>query len=294
MRNKLSNSLILLALLSVWTGCRNPAPDVVTPTPVPPASAPDLLKQDPASLIEGVYTGFINAGGIVMPDGQLLIKRLDTRRINILSVYGLMVPYSLNVTVNKDTIQALPNQQYSLNAIVQGNKPVDFEVSKRLGTPFTGQPELFGFAWSTRSTNVEFRPLSVYRSVPDVQPSLHFLTGIYNGQYPIRGIEGGRPTLTRKAVVIRQLSSDEIELTDVNRWRTPIRLSVKKNETDSTWTGENNSLKVAFTINKGQPQRFTIQSKTTTDTTNLLGSWPPIHYEYDSRKSAQKQSFISL
>ncbi len=125
------------------------------PTSVRPTLTVNLLAQDPASLIEGVYTGNIHSGGIVMPDGQLLIKRIGTRRISIASVYGLMVPYTLDVMVNSDTVQEVPNQRYDLDAVVQANKPIDFRITRTRGMPFSEQPDLFFFTWSP---SVEFRP----------------------------------------------------------------------------------------------------------------------------------------
>lgn len=288
--------LICFFSVLVLSSCRKQTPDPVKPqpTPIPPAPTVDLLKTDPASLIKGIYTGSIYTRtptriGILSGEAQLLIKRLDTHRIGLYSVYGQMSSYQINLIVSRDTIKAIDGQTIDLDVVVRNNKPVDFHTGGTLKIQLTErQPDLVYFDWLNTT---EFRPIFAYESVAGVQPSLGFLTGIYTSQFPRKtnGLSG--LSFTHRPIVVRQVSSSEVELSDVNRWETPIRFTLRQSATDSTWSGENSTLRMAITVKGGQPQRFVLQP-IVPDTTST--QWPPLNFEYDVRKPSYSSNFISL
>lgn len=296
MKRTLVQPLVLLSLLAAWSNCQRLSPDVVQPQPVPqpPVLIVDKWKQDPASLMEGAYTGDLFTRTItqigILGHAQLLLKRIDTHRIKVYSIYGRMNTYEVDLMVSHDTIKAVLGQQIALDLVVRDNKPVDFHVEGTLKILFNEeQPDMVFFNWIKAT---EFRPLSLYRSSADVQPSLDVLTGTYYGQHPVRVSDERRFLIFSKAIVVKQIGRYEIEVSDINRWQKPIRLPLRKSESDSTWSGETDALKIAFTIKGGQPQRLVIQP-TIADTVGIE-AWPPLNFEYNTQKPSYYSTYIRL
>lgn len=286
-------TIVILILTFVWISCRHPTPDVVQPKS---PSLPDTLwRQDPASLIAGIYTGQIftqtpTRFGLIAGDGQLLIQRLSAYRISIHSIWGQMNTYQIKLMVSGDTVKSTAGQAIDLFILIKNKQPDDFHARATSAIEFNEiGPSLFHF---NRLMLVPFQPITDYQSNSTAQPLLHFLTGIYCGEYPVKLNDERRYHFTPKPVAVRQLSSQEVELFDINDGRKRTRFSLHKNENDSSWVGESENVTLRFLIKNGQPQRFTIQPKSA-DTTSI-GGWPPLNYDWNRQQPTYNQTYISF
>ena len=106
MFNKLTmKTFALLLLIGLLAACRPVTPDPVKPAPIPTKPVVDLLKTDPASLIEGLYVGSGETRtptryGVIDYGISLLVRRLDSHRILIDSPYGQMNTYKIQLISN--------------------------------------------------------------------------------------------------------------------------------------------------------------------------------------------------
>jgi hypothetical protein len=227
------------------------------------STEPIAQPSDPATLIEGVYGGYLTSQSpsdiyIFAYDGIVLLKRVAPSEVELHSLIGFLTPYRIKLYTKGDSILSEKNELLDLSVKLNKGEPGTLYIIRRNFRSF--RPGAIDLNIFSLSATQRYQPLTWYKSSksPPLGSIADRSAGFYHG-------DGSLVSSEKKTsvglIALKAVSADTVQI--LNRYGNfgPYKVGLHHLPGTDQWSGisTDGTINVNLTVTADGPQQILLK-----------------------------------